>query len=74
MNNELDIRLKLKGESSFFIQMVMAQTNKSFPEIMSDMISIYKQVYINRDQELAWIEGDKVKQKLSTINLWRDKC
>jgi len=70
MKDKLTIQLDLRGESAFFIQAVMIQTGKSFPEIMQDMIGIYKQVYFNKDQELAWIEGDIIKQKLSTAKLW----
>ena len=71
MQNSLEIKLKLSGESAFLIQGIMAQTGKDFPEVVRDMLDIYKQVYFNREQELAWIKGDTVVKKLNTAKLWR---
>jgi len=71
MNDKLTANINFKGESAFFIQVVMLQTGKSFDEVMNDMLGLYKEAYFNRDQELAWIEGDVIKRKLSTVKLWR---
>jgi len=73
MKDKLNIKLNLEGEAAFFVQLVMQQTNKPFEEVMQDMLSVYKMVYFNKEQELAWIEGDVVVKKLSTQNLWRKK-
>lgn len=73
MKDKLSAQINFQGESAFFIQAVMMQTGKPFNEVMQDMLSIYKEVYFNRDQELAWIEGDVIKRKLSTVNMWRKK-
>lgn len=71
MKDKLSAHINFQGESAFFIQAVMMQTGKSFEQILLDMLSIYKEVYFNKNQELAWIEGDVIIKKLSTAKLWR---
>lgn len=70
MNNKVKVELTLTGEPAFFLQMVMLQTGMESGELFSKMIDLYKQVYFN-EYELAWIEGDVIKQKLDSSNLKR---
>jgi hypothetical protein len=70
MNNKVKVELTLTGEPAFFLQMVMLQTGMESGELFSKMIDLYKQVYLN-EYELAWIEGDIIKQKLDSSNLKR---
>ena len=68
MNNKVKVELTLTGEPAFFLQAVMMQTGMESGELFSKMIDLYKQVYFN-ELELAWIEGDTIKQKLDSSNL-----
>ena len=70
MKDKLKLELNLTGEAAFFIQMVMIQTGMSSQELFSKMIGLYKEVYFN-DNELAWIEGDVIQQKLNSAELKR---
>lgn len=72
MKNNIQANLSFSGEASFFLQMVEVQTGMSYPEIFSKMIDLYKQVYLS-EYELAWIEGDVIKEKLSTEFIKRKK-
>ena len=42
----------------------------NYEEIFSKMIDLYKQVYLNSN-ELAWVQGDNIIQKLNSENLKR---
>lgn len=70
MNTSLNIELLLNGEASYFLNMVKEQTNMNYEEIFSKMIDLYKQVYLNSN-ELAWVQGDSIVQKLNSENLKR---
>lgn len=70
MNTNLNIELFLNGEASYFLNMVKEQTNMNYEEIFSKMIDLYKQVYLNSN-ELAWVQGDNIIQKLNSENLKR---
>lgn len=70
MNTSLNIELLLNGEASYFLNMVKEQTNMNYEEIFSKMIDLYKQVYLNSN-ELAWVQGDSIIQKLNSENLKR---
>lgn len=70
MNTNLNIELLLNGEASYFLNMVKEQTNMNYEEIFSKMIDLYKQVYLNSN-ELAWVQGDNIIQKLNSENLKR---
>lgn len=70
MNTNLNIELLLNGEASYFLNMVKEQTNMNYEEIFSKMIDLYKQVYLNSN-ELAWVQGDSIVQKLNSENLKR---
>lgn len=70
MNTNLNIELLLNGEASYFLNMVKQQTNMNYEEIFSKMIDLYKQVYLNSN-ELAWVKGDSIVQKLNSENLKR---
>lgn len=70
MNTNLNIELFLNGEASYFLNMVKEQTNMDYEEIFSKMIDLYKQVYLNSN-ELAWVQGDNIIQKLNSENLKR---
>lgn len=70
MNNEVKVELTLTGEPAFFLQLVIQQTGMESSELFSKMIDLYKQVYFNQ-YELAWVEGDIIKQKLDVSNLKR---
>ena len=70
MNANLNIELSLNGEASYFLNMVKEQTNMDYEEIFSKMIDLYKQVYLNSN-ELAWVQGDNIIQKLNSENLKR---
>lgn len=70
MNTNLNIELLLNGEASYFLNMVKEQTNMNYEEIFSKMIDLYKQVYLNSN-ELAWVQGDSIIQKLNSENLKR---
>lgn len=67
---ELKIDLILKGEPAYFLKMVHIDTKMEYEEIFSKMIDLYKQVYLNQN-ELAWVEGDKVIDKVNSDNLRR---
>lgn len=41
-----------------------------YEEIFSKMIDLYKQVYLSSN-ELAWVQGDVIIQKLNNENLRR---
>ena len=68
MKKIIQASLTFKGEAAFFLQMVNMQTGMSYQEIFSKMIDLYKQIYLS-DKELAWVEGDVIKQKLTTLAL-----
>ncbi len=70
MNTNLNIELFLNGEAAYFLNMVKEQTNMNYEEIFSKMIDLYKQVYLNSN-ELAWVQGDNIIQKLNSENLKR---
>jgi hypothetical protein len=70
MSTNLNIQLELTGEALYFLNMVKEQTGMNYEEIFSKMIDLYKQVYLNSN-ELAWIQGDSIVQKLNSVNLKR---
>lgn len=70
MNNKVKVELTLTGEPAFFVQMVMMQSGMETGELFSKMIDLYKQVYFN-ENELAWIDGDTIIEKLDSSNLRR---
>lgn len=65
MKNNIQADLSFTGEAAFFLQLVHMQTGMEYGEIFSKMIDLYKQVYFS-EYELAWIEGDVIKEKLSS--------
>lgn len=62
--------LILQGEPAYFLKMVRIDTEMEYNEILSKMIDLYKQVYLN-ENELAWVQGDKVINKINSDNLKR---
>lgn len=68
MNNKVKVELTLTGEAAFFLQLALMQTGMESGELFSKMIGLYKQVYFS-EYELAWVEGDVIKQKLDSSNL-----
>ena len=70
IHNKVKVELTLSGEPAFFVQLVMMQTGMDPAELFSKMIDLYKQIYFN-ENELAWIKGDVIKQKLDSSNLRR---
>ena len=73
MEEEVKVDLTLKGEAAFLLQMVKYQTGKEYKEIFSEMIGLYQEVYLNKNKELAWIQGSKIIQKLSTHKIHKKK-
>lgn len=68
MKDRVKVDLELVGEAAFFMQMVQSQTSMTYVEIISKMMSLYKEVYLN-DKELAWVEGSTIVQKLNADGL-----
>ena len=70
MKRVVKAELTLGGEAAYFLEMVKSETGMEYNEIFSKMIDLYKQIYLS-EQELAWIEGDIIKKKLSSEALRR---